>query len=94
MVHPGVIVFGFATVVVTGVMIYTMFKEEINDLFEKPSPAGAGYERQRGFAQDDNDDNSEHEQGQSSSIYYNDYELRQRRPRLNEDEDGNEKDPE
>ncbi|KAF9958295.1 hypothetical protein BGZ72_000607 [Mortierella alpina] len=96
MVHPGIIVAGVFGVVLTGVVIYEMFKEEFSDFlesFEKPSPVGYGYERprdqrdegqrgQRGFAQDEHD----HRQGHSSSMYQADYELRQRRT-LRDDDD-------
>lgn len=96
MVHPGIIVAGVFGVVLTGVVIYEIFKEEFNDFlesFEKPSPVGYGYERprdqreqdQRGqhsFEQDEHD----HRQGHSSSMYQADYELRQRRT-LRQDDD-------
>ncbi|KAF9996056.1 hypothetical protein BGZ79_010222 [Entomortierella chlamydospora] len=100
MVHPGIVAFGVIGVVVTGVVIYTIFKEELSDYLEsreKPSPVASGYEQpneqqqqqQRGFAQDDYD----FDQGHSSSMYHNGYELRQRQTlRPNEDEDENEKD--
>ncbi|KAF9559603.1 hypothetical protein EC968_006524 [Mortierella alpina] len=96
MVHPGIIVAGVFGVVLTGVVIYEIFKEEFSDFlesFEKPSPVGYGYERpreqrdqdqgnQHGFAQDEHD----HRQGHSSSMYQADYELRQRRT-LRQDDD-------
>ncbi|KAG0203905.1 hypothetical protein BGX28_003957 [Mortierella sp. GBA30] len=105
MVHPGIIVAGVFGVVLTGVVIYEIFKEELNDFFEsfeKPSPVGYGFERlqdqgqeggqrQRGFAEDEND---HFERGQSSSFYQADYELRQRQRHLlrPDDDDENEKD--
>ncbi|CAO3572545.1 unnamed protein product [Mortierella alpina] len=96
MVHPGIIVAGVFGVVLTGVVIYEIFKEEFSDFlesFEKPSLVGYGYERpreqgdqeqrgQHGFAQDEHD----HRQGHSSSLYQADYELRQRRT-LRQDDD-------
>ncbi|KAF9939443.1 hypothetical protein BGZ67_009479 [Mortierella alpina] len=102
MVHPGIIVAGVFGVVLTGVVIYEIFKEEFNDFlesFEKPSPVGYGYERpreqrdqdqrrQHGFAQDEHD----HRQGQSSSMYQADYELRQRRTLRQDDEKEDEDD--
>ncbi|KAG0256815.1 hypothetical protein BG011_004304 [Mortierella polycephala] len=102
MVHPGIIAVSVFGVVVTGVVIYTILKEEIHDFlesFEKPSPVGSGYERLRdqqdqdhhqsgGFEQDDFEPH-----GQSSSKYHADYELRQRHTQPS-NEDENEKDSE
>ncbi|KAF9360992.1 hypothetical protein BGX26_006758 [Mortierella sp. AD094] len=108
MVHPGIIAFSVFGVVVTGVVIYTIFKEELSDFLEsleKPRPVASGYERpndqqqqqqqqQRGQRgfAQDNYD-FEHDQGHSSSMYHSGYELRPRRIlRPDEDEDENEKD--
>ncbi|KAF9192469.1 hypothetical protein BGZ51_005481 [Haplosporangium sp. Z 767] len=104
MVHPGIIAVSVFGVVVTGVVIYTIIKEELHDFlesFEKPSLVDSGYERLRDRQQDQED--QDHRQnggfaqddfetyGQSSSKYHADYELRQRHTQpLNEDE--NEKD--
>ncbi|KAG0339683.1 hypothetical protein BG000_001641 [Podila horticola] len=94
MVHPGLVVAGVFGVVVTGVVIYSILKEEIDDFLQsfdhQKVPVGAGghenddQQRQRS---DYNDPNS----SSSSGIYHGDYELRQRRPRHDEDEDDNEK---
>ncbi|GJJ76221.1 hypothetical protein EMPS_08580 [Entomortierella parvispora] len=98
MVHPGIVVAGVFGVVVTGVVIYTILKEEIDeflDSFEKPSLVGASgggrhrqqqqqdqQQQQRRFSHDENFQAG----GQSSSMYQPDYELRQRRRPDEEDE--------
>ncbi|KAI1314853.1 hypothetical protein EDD11_001629 [Mortierella claussenii] len=99
MVHPGIVVASVFGVVVTGVVIYTILKEELNDFldsFEKPSLVGGGYQQPRDQQQhEDNQRNQQHyddfdfdRQGQSSSMYQADYELRQRRfQRASEDDD-------
>ncbi|KAG0012627.1 hypothetical protein BGZ81_001466, partial [Podila clonocystis] len=98
MVHPGFVVFGVFGVVVTGVVIYSMLKEEIDDYLQsfdhQKVPVNSGehgndnHRRQRS-------DYSEPTSSSSSGIYHGDYELRQRRPRQDEDEDedDNEKEP-
>jgi len=100
MVHPGIVVAGVFGVVVTGVVIYTILREEIDeflDSFEKPSLVGAsggGRHRQQQQQQQQRDqhqqrrlshDDSFQGGGQSSSMCQPDYELRQRR-RPEEDE--------
>ncbi|KAF8929358.1 hypothetical protein EDD21DRAFT_416572 [Dissophora ornata] len=106
MVHPGIVVASVFGVVVTGVVLYTILREEFQDFFEsfeKPSPAGYGYEQprdqqqqqqrgQRGSGQDDDNYDFDQGRGQSSTMYQADYELRQRRSsrKLNEDENENE----
>ncbi|OAQ32156.1 hypothetical protein K457DRAFT_135489 [Linnemannia elongata AG-77] len=108
MVHPGIIAASVLGVVVTGVVIYTILKDEISDMltsFEKQSPVGAGggsSQRERrgsGSKQENNDDDYYRGQSSSSSSMYDhhftDYELRQRRTRSNgnnHDEDEDEKD--
>ncbi|KAH7043489.1 hypothetical protein BKA57DRAFT_107708 [Linnemannia elongata] len=108
MVHPGIIAASVLGVVVTGVVIYTILKDEISDMFtsfEKQSPVGAGggsSQRERrgsGSKQENNDDDYYRGQSSSSSSMYDhhftDYELRQRRTRSNDnnhDEDEDEKD--
>ncbi|KAG0217693.1 hypothetical protein BGX33_009834 [Mortierella sp. NVP41] len=105
MVHPGIVVASVVGVVVTGVALYTLLKEELHDMFsafEKPSPAGGGgYDRSRdgdGGQQRDQrggQDDNYYSGGHSSSMYQADYELRQRRTtsRFNGDgEDEEEKD--
>lgn len=95
MVHPGIVVAGVLGVVVTGVVIYSILKEEIDDFLQsfehQKVPVGAGghgEDQQRQQRSDYNDPTS----SSSSGLYHGDYELRQRRPRQDEDEDDNEKD--
>ncbi|KAG0289971.1 hypothetical protein BGZ96_006544 [Linnemannia gamsii] len=101
MVHPGIIVISVFGVVVTGVVLYTILKDEIHDIFtsfEKESPVGGGggggggggqRERGGGGFKQENDD-FYRGQSSSSSMYdhhFPDYELRQRRPRSNGNQD-------
>ncbi|KAF9903669.1 hypothetical protein EC991_003444 [Linnemannia zychae] len=101
MVHPGIIAASVLGVVVTGVVLYSILKEEINDMlttFEKPSPVGAGgggsenQQRERGY--DNNNGDDFYRSGPSSSHMYDhytpDYELRQRRTRPNGSHDNDE----
>jgi len=95
MVHPGIVVAGVLGVVVTGVVIYSILKEEIDDFLQsfehQKVPVGAGghgEDQQRQQRSDYNDPTF----SSSSGLYHGDYELRQRRPRQDEDEDDNEKD--
>lgn len=93
MVHPGIVVAGVLGVVVTGVVIYSILKEEIDDFLQsfdhQKVPVGAG-----GHGEDERQQRSDYNDPTSSSssgLYRGDYELRQRRPRHDEDEDDNEK---
>ncbi|KAG0057468.1 hypothetical protein BGZ83_010036 [Gryganskiella cystojenkinii] len=97
MVHPGIVVVSVFGVVLTGVVIYQIFKEEIEDfLYEKPSLVGASgrsqhrqHQQQQEQQRDRNNDQRKfsHDEGQSSSTkYLPDYELRQRR-RMDEDDE-------
>jgi len=106
MVHPGIVVAGVLGVVVTGLVIYTILKEEIDDFidsFEKPSLVGArgGGRHQQQQQRDQQSggqqrrfshDHFEEQGGQSSSMYQPDYELRHRRQRPNDDDDEKEPD--
>ncbi|KAF9119430.1 hypothetical protein BGW39_000311 [Mortierella sp. 14UC] len=106
MVHPGIIAASVIGVVVTGVVLFSILKEEINDMlttFEKPSPVGAGggggggggggeYQR-REQGQDNNNGDDFYRNGSSSSSMYHytpDYELRQRRTKPNGSHDDEE----
>ncbi|KAG0276389.1 hypothetical protein BGZ95_007597 [Linnemannia exigua] len=104
MVHPGIIVGSFIGVVVTGVVLYTILKDEINDMlqaFEKQSPVGAGSGSGDSHRNQDNNKHSSDDNfyrggdGSSSSSsmfdhYTTDYELRQRRTRSNGNHDDEE----
>ncbi|KAK3836232.1 MAG: hypothetical protein J3R72DRAFT_450801 [Linnemannia gamsii] len=99
MVHPGIIVGSFIGVVVTGVVLYSILKDEIHDMlqaFEKQSPVGAGSGSGGGDNNKHSDDNFYRDgDGSSSSSMYDhyttDYELRQRRTRNGNHDDEEEK---
>ncbi|KAF9420083.1 hypothetical protein BGZ76_004127, partial [Entomortierella beljakovae] len=90
MVHPGIVVGGVIAVVVTGVVIYTIIKEDLHDFmdsFERTTPMGHG-RKEKDDDNDDNDDNDDgNAQGYSTSWRNGDYELKNRRPQFNDDDD-------
>ncbi|KAG0363569.1 hypothetical protein BG005_010767 [Podila minutissima] len=94
MVHPGFVVAGVLGVVVTGVVIYSILKEEIDDFLQslehQKVPVGSG-----GHGNDDQQkqrsDHNDPTSSSSSGIYHGDYELRQRRLHHDMDVDDNEK---
>ncbi|KAF9930061.1 hypothetical protein FBU30_000898 [Linnemannia zychae] len=89
MVHPGIIAASVFGVVVTGVVLYTILKDEISDMFtafEKPVSSDRN-ERERQNDRHENKDN--YYSGQPSSFssmfdhYSTDFELRRRRTKSN-----------
>ncbi|KAF9159805.1 hypothetical protein DFQ26_006170 [Actinomortierella ambigua] len=97
MIPPGIIVAVSFGVVATGFVLYTIFREEIHDLFEKPStiPSNSRPSKPRRKRGDKNDSGSSSGYSTARDGSHDGYELRSRRGHSvydNESDNENEKD--
>ncbi|KAG0255441.1 hypothetical protein DFQ27_006270 [Actinomortierella ambigua] len=97
MIPPGIIVAVSFGVVATGFVLYTIFREEIHDLFEKPStiPSNSRPSKPRRKRGDKNDSGSSSGYSTARDGSHDGYELRSRRCHSvydNESDNENEKD--
>ncbi|KAF9971731.1 hypothetical protein BGZ73_005238 [Actinomortierella ambigua] len=81
MVHPGLIVAVSFGVIATGVVLYTIFSEELHDMFQKPAavPGDSRYNNSRRRSDDRDDGDSSEGFTTARGGSHHSYELRSRR---------------